>query len=378
MVHAAGGVRAVTIPFYSERVSIAYNTEIVVPFHAPVNEKNLIDYYQQLARRDYQTLLQALQQKRQIYALNDWLFYELLRETVDKILEGKEAVQRELTCWFLLSQLEYDTRLTFREQRVFLYVYTLDEVFEVPMIEDAGRTYVNLSSIRRPEEQQGPLFLLHFRPRPGGRAFSFYLQQLPALQPRPALRSFEFAYGEYVYQVEVEADETIVDIMRRYPFIAERQYLEVPFSASVATSLIPQFRRMLRGKTQREALAFLVAFTRSSFSYKDDKEFFGHSKPMIADEVFHYPFSDCEDRSALFYRLVRELLDLPMIIVAYEDHLTIAVALAGADDEAGDAISFEGRRYIICDPTGPVNSTAIGRAPKGYEDAAFTIIGRYK
>ena len=34
----------------------------------------------------------------------------------------------------------------------------------------------------------------------------------------------------------------------------------------------------------------LAAFTRSSFAYKEDKEYFGYSKPMVAEEVFLYPF----------------------------------------------------------------------------------------
>jgi len=375
--HATAGIQAITLDFYSERVSVAYNTDIVLPFHGTINEQNLVNYYQQIKRRDDHTLLRDLDQHRRAYELNDWLFYELLRATVDEILEGGTAIERELTTWFLLAQLGFDARLTFYENGVFLYVYTEDEVFEVPMIEDGGRHYVNLSSIHRPADENRPLYLLNFAPRPQGRPFTFYLQQLPKLRPQVATRSFQFAFEEYVYQVEVEADQTVVEVMREYPFIAEQQYLEVPLSTSVSSSLIPQFRRMLHGKTKREALAFLVAFTRSSFLYKDDKEHFGHSKPMIADEVFHYPYSDCEDRSALFYRLVRDLLDLPMIVVAYEDHLTIAVALDGAPDDP-DALPFDGRRYYICDPTGPVNSTAIGRAPKGYEQAAFTVIGRYK
>ena len=96
---------------------------------------------------------------------------------------------------------------------------------------------------------------------------------------------------------------------------------------------------------------------------------------MIADEVFHYPYSDCEDRSALFFCLVKEIIDLPMIIVAFTDHLTIAVAL---EEEIGDAIRYEGKNYYICDPTGPVNSTDIGAFPSGYRNAKFKIIGEHK
>jgi len=92
---------------------------------------------------------------------------------------------------------------------------------------------------------------------------------------------------------------------------------------------------------------------------------------MIGDELFHYPYSDCEDRSALFYYLVDELLHLPMIVVAYEDHLTIAVATTKS---IGKPIYFENKNYFICDPTGPNNSEEIGHAPIGYRNKAFEIL----
>ena len=109
--------------------------------------------------------------------------------------------------------------------------------------------------------------------------------------------------------------------------------------------------------------------------YKEDHDHFGKSKPMIADEVFHYSFSDCEDRSALFYNLVKELLDLPMIMIAYPDHLTIGVALT---QQIGNPINYKGRKYYICDPTGPSNSTRIGSVPKNYERKSFEILADYK
>jgi len=374
-VRASDGVRAVTLSFYSEQINLSYNTNIILPFSDEVDERSIVAYYQQLQRRDYRTLLRALREQKQTLGLNDWLFYQLLRQTIAEIMPAQSAVQQELTTWFFLSQADFDTRLTFQSEQVFLYVYTTDEVFEVPMIQENGRTYVNLTSINQEANSQQALYLLNFVAQPQGRPFSFYLSRLPELRPQLQSRVFDFNFGEYVYQIDVTTDQTIVEIMKQYPFIAENQYLEVPFSSSISSSLLPQLRQMISDKTEREALEFLVAFTRSSFQYQDDKDFFGYSKPMIADEVFHYPYSDCEDRSALFYRLVQDLLGMPMIIIAYQDHLTIGVALS---ESCEDAIEYRGREYCVCDPTGPVNSTVIGRAPRGYEYAPYDIIGQYK
>jgi len=95
---------------------------------------------------------------------------------------------------------------------------------------------------------------------------------------------------------------------------------------------------------------------------------------MVADELFFYAFSDCEDRSALFFSLVKELLGLPMIVIAYEDHLSIAVSSTGL---MGSTIAYNGKRFVFCDPTGPRLSSTIGKIPKGYENQDFKIIGAY-
>ena len=96
---------------------------------------------------------------------------------------------------------------------------------------------------------------------------------------------------------------------------------------------------------------------------------------MVAEEVFLYPYSDCEDRSALYVRLVQELLGLPMIILAYPDHLTVGVALP---QTKGGFVRYKSKAYYICDPTGPANSAVVGEVPEGYEDTPFDIIKEYK
>jgi hypothetical protein len=63
-----------------------------------------------------------------------------------------------------------------------------------------------------------------------------------------------------------------------------------------------------------------------------------------------------------------------MIVIAYEDHLSIAVS---APNLRGDAVTYNGQVFVFCDPTGPQNSSEIGRIPPGYEDQTFEIIGSY-
>ncbi|PHN07469.1 hypothetical protein [Flavilitoribacter nigricans] len=365
----------VQINFFSEELSIAYPKNMLVPLPAHLKEQDMVAFYQIMERTDYQLLLDALLEKKSAFMLNDWLYYDLMRRTVSAMIGAGKSSNIELTCWFLLTKSGFETRLTYLKDQQFVYVYTEDEVFEVPMITEKGHNFANLTSIPNSRKTNEALYMLNFVPKSAGKPFGFYLTKLPRLKSDIERKRFSFRYKEKDYEMEVDVDKTSAEVMNAYPFIEEQQYLQIPLSPSIAASLMPKFKNWTNGLSKIETLELLVAFTRSSFQYKEDKEFFGRSKPMIADEVFIYPYSDCEDRSALFFCLARELVDLPMIIVAFPDHLTVGVAL---EEEIGAAIRYEGRNYYICDPTGPVNSTDIGGFPYGYERSKFKIIGQYK
>jgi len=368
---------SVQVTFYTETLTLAYDDAMCQVRCTGIHEQGISGFYRQLDRQPHQLLLEELLATKRALALNDWLLYDLLRRSLQDILAAHTPAERELAAWFFLSKMGFETRIAYLDEQVFLYVRSEDEVFEIPMIEEAGKSFVNLSNSGIHARPQGQaLYLLNFRPVNEGKSFGFYLTAFPNFAERPANRTVRFSYLDSLYQLDVRYDKTLVQLMEGYPLIAERQYLALPMSNTLAPSLLPQFEQLLDGKSTRKAVELLLAFTRSGFEYKEDAAFFGRSKPMIPDEVFFYPHSDCEDRSALFFSMVKALLDLPMIVVAFPDHLTVAVHLDA--DLPGAVLQYKGNRYYICDPTGPVNSAEIGVFPKKYKDEAFTIISSYK
>jgi hypothetical protein len=367
-------VQSVEISFFGEKLSIAFNNDLYALRRPLIEGRSLRGHYRALSQTNYQVLLENLKSLRVRLELNDWLYFELIRTSVSHILEIRSDSEQELLNWFLLSQSGFDTRITFRQQNVFVCVYSVDEIFEAPLIEDAGRTYVNLTNIHSPKPDEEGVFLLDFAPHPSGEAFSFKLRKLPVLPAQLETRQLEFSWQGIFFKFMVESDRNLTKIMERYPMFAEEEYLEVPLSSALSRSLLPQLREALKNRTVVQSIEILVSLTRSAFRYKEDKEYFGKSKPMIPDEVLHYPYSDCEDRSALFYSLVKELLHLPMIILAFPDHLTIGVALPDYD---GDPIVYQGKNYYVCDPTGPANSVEIGRIPEEFVGQKYQVIGSY-
>lgn len=365
----------VNIQFYSESLSVSYSPTILSEFYVANDELSIINYYHHLETLDFQTLLDDLDQLKERLKLNDWLYFELLQHAVNTIYKKESSFKQALVTWFLLSKEGFDSRVAYQKEHAYVYVYTTDDLYEVPMIRAADRTFVNLTAIYNQKRFRQALQLVGFPKKINNKSFSFSLDQFPQLKPHKKNKQIKFYHDKTTYSMKVKIDQTVIAFMQRYPVFNEKKYMDIPLSSTLASSLLPKLNHMLKGKNTKEALQLLVAFTRSSFQYKEDESQFGIAKPMIAEEVFYYPYSDCEDRSALFYVLVKELLDLPMVIIAFEDHLTIGVAIPQFQ---GDSIRFNGNDYYICDPTGPINNAIVGVFPQEYIDKPFEIIGFYQ
>lgn len=374
----------IEIPFYTEKISLEYNP-IMLNFKKKVRlgyanihtgKLQIQDYYEDMRRQGgYLTLLNELRRAKKQYRLNDWLFYRLTNESIEKIAPHKTKLERVLLRWYMLNAAGFDCRITYFQERAYLNIYTEDKLFEIPMIEEDGKYFANMSSEEYEGNAKSNLYIVSYVANPGGRAFKFDLNKLPAFREAPQKEEITWYVDDKEYTIEASYDRNIVNLMKDYPYLADDKYFKVPLSQTAYRDLIPKFRSLIAGKTQVEALRTLAVFTRSAFAYQLDEEYFGRSRPMVAEELFAYPYSDCEDRCALFFTLCKNLLDLPMIVLSFDDHISLAVAAEGFHE--GDYILHKGKNFFVCDPTGPSNSDTIGFFPKGYESKPFEIILDY-
>jgi len=124
---------------------------------------------------------------------------------------------------------------------------------------------------------------------------------------------------------------------------------EVPGESQEA--LQRHFEPYARRYSQEQMVDLLLNFVQTAFAYRTDRQQFGYEKYFYPEEVIGYPYSDCEDRSALFSWLVTSLTGLQVIGLQYEGHVATAVAFTDPNAGKGDYFSYGGRRYYVCDPT---------------------------
>ena len=147
-------------------------------------------------------------------------------------------------------------------------------------------------------------------------------------------------------------------------------YANTPLSEEVKAEFYPKLKESIEGCSKARAVSVLLEFCQSAFEYKYDEEVWGGDRAFFAEETLYYPYSDCEDRSILFSRLVRDLVGLDVLLVYYPGHLLTAVHFPEdaqlAAELRGEYFSLpcDGRNFVICDPTGLY-------APIGWNDAKY-------
>lgn len=157
------------------------------------------------------------------------------------------------------------------------------------------------------------------------------------------------------------------------PLTRWAMYANTPLSSKTKEILYPSLKKAIIDSEEKEAVGKLLNWVQTGFEYEYDDKVWGHDRAFFAEETLFYPYCDCEDRSILFSRLVRDLLNLDVALIYYPGHLATAVCFN--QDVGGDAMMIGGRKFIVCDPT--YIGAPVGRQMPGLEyDKAQSIIVR--
>ena len=128
-------------------------------------------------------------------------------------------------------------------------------------------------------------------------------------------------------------------------------YFNTPVSKEAEQVLAQTFNTLGKQYNKVQLVDIILNFVQTAFVYKIDEQQFGREKYFFPEEVIGYPFSDCEDRSALFAWLVRRFIGYEVIGVLYSDHLATGVCFNNEAQITGKSVDLHGKRYVVCDPT---------------------------
>lgn len=350
-----------------------------VDFSKSLSEQNIGTFYTSLNSGTYLPLVKELLDHKEKYRLNDWLYYQLIRRTAQQISPKAENYERyTLYKWFLLAKSGYDARLTIVDNKLLFYVRSDEDISDIPFYISDDRQYMclNYHDYEAIDLKKNKLTPLNVVIPEAQHPFSYRVTQMPDFAPEDYTpKQLQFNYKQRVYHFKVMVNSQVQSIFTNYPGVDFESYFNIPLSRETYSSLIPELRNNVKKMNQKKGVDYLMRFTRNAFLYETDEENFGKEKRLSPELTLFYEYSDCDDRVALFFYLVKEIYNLPMIALLYPTHITMAVQF---DKPAGKSIMYKGKKYYVCEPTPQAGDLKIGQVAAKYRNVGYEVIYAYE
>ncbi|GHE23448.1 hypothetical protein [Sphingobacterium griseoflavum] len=349
-----------------------------MPFSADVKTTAINAFYQEMSLSNYQPTVNALQAFKKQQDLNDWFYYQLIRKLAQsQISKFENYNQYTLLKWFYLIKSGYDARLATRDNQLILYVRSEDDISDLPYFRLDNSSYIclNYHDYGTSFKIDVPYILADIYDSSLKKNFSYRVTKLPSLKSENYRRKdVAFTYRGKVYNFKLRINEEINDIFNNYPIVDYSSYFNIPISTETYDSLIPALRNYTKRMKVEKGIDYLMRFTRYSFMYEDDRILYGKEKRLSPEQTLINEASDCDDRAALFFYLVKEIYNLPMIAIRYPTHVTVAVQF---DKTIGKGILYKGEYYTICEPTPQETDLNLGEVSARHAAEHYEIVYHY-
>ncbi len=336
-----------------------------------VRENSVADAWIALSCDEYNNLIHDCLEIRKRHNLCDWAYLQMLDKMSESVC-GTGTNEATLLMAYVYCQSGYKMRLGYSGSRLYMLYASDHVIYGKPYFVVGGEQYyvfgsdqsnVNISGQEYPKEQ--PLSLTITRQQMFdngeeqnvGRSSKKYTDIKTSTSVNANLLSFYDTYPSSM---------TGDDVMTRWAM-----YANTPMAEDVRSRLYPQLEAALEGCDTHTAVGKLLDYVQTGFEYEYDDKVWGDDRVFFPEETLHYPYCDCEDRSILFTRLVRDLVGLKCVLVYYPGHLASAVCM-GTGDVSGDYITLNGENYIVCDPT--YIGAAPGSTMPGMDNAQAQVI----
>lgn len=364
--------------FCGDEIAFSYDSSVYINYSPPLSQASIGQFYSQMEQANFEPIIASLLAYKLKYRPDDWLYYQLIRRTAQKLSPKSENYARyTLYKWFLLCKTGYDATLSISDNKILFYVHSDENIYDIPYHMRDGKQYVCLNyhdygEIDFKKEVFMPV-AIHIPE--ATHSFSYKVTHLPDFRAADYKeKDLEFNYYQNEYKFKVKINPEVKSLFANYPVTDYQAYFNMPLSSGTYATLIPALKEYMQGMNQRQGVDYLMRFTRYAFLYETDRQNFGKEKRLSPEQTLLYDYSDCEDRSALFFYLVKEIYNLPMIVLAFPQHVTIAVKF---DKPVGKPIIYNGNKYSVCEPTPQKEDLSLGELSPELKKTTYEIAYAY-
>lgn len=320
-------------------------------FHLSSLEPSAIsDVWKQYQKSNPREVIYSLASLSRLYGLNDWFTTELVRRYVDTLLRDGSSSDRIALQHFLLANLGFDIRLASTQRQLLLLVPCKQQMYERSFLSVDGQKYYVFYDDVSPIQDSSIGIYTYSLPNDvyKGEVVNLVYDQNSLTLESGSDKKCALTDGRI--SVSGNVNSGMMEMLRHYPLMDVPYYAISKVLPAFHKDVLEQIKPQLSGMTQRQAANALLHFVQYAFDYATDGEQHGYEKPYFLEENFYYPKNDCEDRSILYAFLVHNLLGLDVHLVQYPGHECTAVNFRNQSVD-GDGYLYNGRVFIICDPT---------------------------
>jgi hypothetical protein len=333
-----------------------------------LSENGIADAWLTLSDSIYDNTIKAALDTRKANALCDWAYMDMLREVTEKQYgKSNEAV---LAQTFIMAQSGYRIRLGRNDTKLYLLSASQYDIFDLRYYMIDGSKFYIVNG-----EKNAKMYICEAK-FGKEKPLSLQMTRLPRLgEEETPKRTLSSRKG---LTTAASVNKNLIDFFNHYPqacFKGDQTtrwvaYANTPIEKSVTDMLYPPLRNAINGLGQKEAVSLLLNWVQTAFAYEYDDKVWGGDRAFFAQETLFYPYCDCEDRSILFSRIVRDLTGLDVVFLYYPGHLATAVGFT--EDVNGDWVIHNGKKYVVCDPT--YINAGVGRTMPGMNNQAAQIV----
>ena len=357
--------------YYGTKCKVRFNYKHHIFKLKGCKSDNIASAWLELSDEKYDNLIRDCLLLRSEMKLNDWAYLLLLRNMSEKFLgKGNEA---KLLMAYIYSQSGYQMKLGVDkdDRNLYLLYSSKHNIY--------GKAYFSVANEHYyPFDCEESELLISGADFPKAQPLS--LQIIHEMQLSNANSEVRELISKRYPEIKIQSkvNKNLITFYNGYPaseyndnFMTKWSiYANTPMTAKVKSEIYPTFKEKLKGLRQKEAAERLLNWVQTAFVYELDDKVWGQDRAFFAEESLYYPFCDCEDRSILFSRLVRDLLGLKVILVYYPGHLATAVHFT--DDVKGDYILLNKEKYVVCDPT--YIGAPVGNTMRNMDNSSATVI----
>jgi hypothetical protein len=371
--------KEIHVDFYKNTFRANIDSAVLVNLPQPLAEQGFKESYNSISKTNYQPLIDSLLAYKTKYQLNDWLYYQLIRRVAQQISPKENNYGRyTFYKWFMLCRSGYDARLALSHQKLIFYIYNNEEIRDIPFFIVDGKQFVclNYHDYAQTDLNNDPPIPVNISIAIAQKAFSYKVTMMPDFQPAHNLeKKMTFVYGHKTYHFSIKLNSDLEKAFANYPGVSFETYFNIPLSKETYGSLIPLLKNNVKGMDQKKGVDYLMRFTRYAFLYENDDENFGREKRLSPEQTLYSTYSDCDDRAALFFYLVKEIYNLPMIALLYPTHITMAVQFS---KPIGKPIVYKGKAYSLCEPTPQAEDVKIGQMTAKLKNMPYHVVYDYE